>query len=610
MRFRKLTLLMWKNYRWRRHFWVWTLIEALVPVFIAIYIPYVILLKPNSWAKSTVTKYQSSFNPTNNKTFILYKTVLTNVLAYTPWNPSNQQIVENVVNILNGLSIEDYENTKKTMTVKNFSSENDLESFMFNRTACGTCIGIVFEQSSHDVFRYKLRLNDFTKTLGSRVLREKPAPAQHDVYVERGFAGIQLLLNEEFIRMQINKTDWHPPEFHPAFLEFPVPEYETSTIPRNGFITIASLSIIITSVALSIPFINAVIQEKETGVMELMKIHGVEEWMIWLSWLIHAFIVPAISLTLMTLVFKTSALSNGIELVRYVSFPALWLLFMMYSLANISFICLFCAIFHKGIVASFTFIVVLIANFLWIAFYHELNLQSTAIFIALIPASAFAIAIETVQKYELLGESFGLTSFGSIFYSVGMLLFDIVLYSLLTLYITSINPGTHGVPKKPLFFLESLLKKDEKKKESTNELQILTGTQINYNESSSSQLRPLITIKNLTKQYGSSYAISAVDLVIYENEIIAVLGHNGAGKTALLTSIAGLSSYDEGTLFYRGAELKDNLDTLRTNLGICFQEDRLFDYLSVADHLKFYAMCLIIGGIGAAKLITIDTRIV
>lgn len=80
-----------------------------------------------------------------------------------------------------------------------------------------------------------------------------------------------------------------------------------------------------------------------------MKLHGVEEWMFWLSWSIHAFIVPAISFTVMIAIFKAPIVNGKVELVRYATFPAVWLLLMLYCLANISFICMFCAIFHKGL---------------------------------------------------------------------------------------------------------------------------------------------------------------------------------------------------------------------------------------------------------------------
>lgn len=215
MRFRQFKLLMWKNYRWRRYFWIWTLIEALVPIFIAIYVPYMNFIKSTSWSKSSVTKYLASYQPVNNKSIILQKSLLIDVLVYAPWNEFNQLIVENVIKMLRKylldhviikyfpwkmhwgyctlkftyqynfmsnageIPIEDFESTTyKTLHSKNFSNEGELESFMFNNDACGSCMGIVFE-NSHNTFQYKLRLNDFIKTLEPPVVNDKPSPSQH-----------------------------------------------------------------------------------------------------------------------------------------------------------------------------------------------------------------------------------------------------------------------------------------------------------------------------------------------------------------------------------------------------------------------------------------------
>lgn len=79
-----------------------------------------------------------------------------------------------------------------------------------------------------------------------------------------------------------------------------------------------------------------------------------------------------------------------------------------------------------------------------------------------------------------------------------------------------------------------------KAKKNSEGTQKLNNTTVKYVERLSSGNKPLILIKSLSKQFESSYAIRGVDLAIYENETIVILGHYGAGKTTFLSVLAGM----------------------------------------------------------------------
>ena len=94
----------------------------------------------------------------------------------------------------------------------------------------------------------------------------------------------------------------------------------------------------------------------------------------------------------------------------------------------------------------------------------------------------------------------------------------------------------------------------------------------------------MIEIKNVTKKYGSKYALNDVSLSIGQGEIIGLFGENGAGKTTLIKSILDLIQYD-GKVTLDGEPItRKNVD--RLSLATC--EHSFFPKLSPKEHAEFY----------------------
>jgi molybdate transport system ATP-binding protein len=84
----------------------------------------------------------------------------------------------------------------------------------------------------------------------------------------------------------------------------------------------------------------------------------------------------------------------------------------------------------------------------------------------------------------------------------------------------------------------------------------------------------------------------AVDVEIHSSEVVAVVGPNGAGKTTLVKALAGLQPLDRGRVLIDGAVVEDTAAGIRLppeqrNLGVVFQEHRLFPNLSALDNVAF-----------------------
>jgi sulfate transport system ATP-binding protein len=95
-----------------------------------------------------------------------------------------------------------------------------------------------------------------------------------------------------------------------------------------------------------------------------------------------------------------------------------------------------------------------------------------------------------------------------------------------------------------------------------------------------------ITVKHLTKRFGSFVALDDVSLEVPAGELLAFLGPSGSGKTTLLRIIAGLEVADHGSVLYQDEDVTDAAVQER-NVGFVFQHYALFSHLTVFENVAF-----------------------
>lgn len=94
----------------------------------------------------------------------------------------------------------------------------------------------------------------------------------------------------------------------------------------------------------------------------------------------------------------------------------------------------------------------------------------------------------------------------------------------------------------------------------------------------------MIEVHDLNKNYGDKIALRSVSFSVNDGEIVGLIGKNGAGKSTILKSIAGLLDYDSGTIQYNGTDCKQS-PGIYQNFGILI-ECAFLDYFSAYDNLK------------------------
>lgn len=103
--------------------------------------------------------------------------------------------------------------------------------------------------------------------------------------------------------------------------------------------------------------------------------------------------------------------------------------------------------------------------------------------------------------------------------------------------------------------------------------------------------RPVISIRDLYKSFGTNHVLKGVNLDVYEGENVVVLGRSGTGKSVLIKIISGLLKQDAGTVNVLGEavnKLKDKqLRELRLKLGFSFQHSALYDSMTIRENLEF-----------------------
>ena len=99
----------------------------------------------------------------------------------------------------------------------------------------------------------------------------------------------------------------------------------------------------------------------------------------------------------------------------------------------------------------------------------------------------------------------------------------------------------------------------------------------------------MIEVQALTKCYGELTAVRALTFTVKPGEVLGLVGPNGAGKTTTLRCLAGIIPASAGTIRIAGHALAEDPVAAKRALAFFPDEPRLFDYLTVRQHLKFVA---------------------
>eukprot|EP00924_Labyrinthula_sp_SR-Ha-C_P000002 maker-scaffold_101-snap-gene-0.4-mRNA-1 protein AED:0.18 eAED:0.20 QI:0/0/0/1/0.33/0.25/4/0/1756 len=358
--------------------------------------------------------------------------------------------------------------------------------------------------------------------------------------------------------------------------------------------------------AISGPFAQLaflLIRERQVRAKEFLHISGITDVVLLSSWAvsyaIYYLVVAIVIAGVSALVFAHSSVS------------ILFLIYILFFLSVIPMSMVVSAVFTRGNLGAAAAVLV---NFG--AYIGAQSLEGVGIYV-LVPHMTFALIMKNIVGFEtLLGgvdsETINTDVNGfTVSQGIWFLLLDLVLWSLLALYLNLTLPQATENPLPFTFFVDpnywrssrKVLDEDSKKEGDADYTVPVQGVTV---EPVNDTLRQQITdgigiqIRGLSKFFssgsGTVRAVNEVDLDVYEGEILSLLGHNGAGKTSLLRILSGAYKPTKGDARVYGAQLTKSLDKIRSSLGFCPQENLLYPELTVFEHLKFYLKVKGVGG--------------
>lgn len=99
-------------------------------------------------------------------------------------------------------------------------------------------------------------------------------------------------------------------------------------------------------------------------------------------------------------------------------------------------------------------------------------------------------------------------------------------------------------------------------------------------------MEPIITLKNVFKNYGSKQVLKGIDLSVKPGEVIGYIGPNGAGKSTTVKILCGLISDFEGQVFIKGINIKEDPLTIKGMIGYVPELAELYEVLTPMEFLS------------------------
>ncbi|CAL5351927.1 hypothetical protein CsSME_00039457 [Camellia sinensis var. sinensis] len=343
--------------------------------------------------------------------------------------------------------------------------------------------------------------------------------------------------------------------------------------------------------------------EKEQKIKEGLYMMGLKDGIFYLSWFITYALQFAISSVIITLCTIGT-------LFEYSDKSVVFVYFFLFGLSAIMLSFLISTFFTRAKTA----VAVGTLSFLGAFYpYYTVNDQSSSMILkviaSLLSPTAFALGTVNFADYErahvgLRWSNIWQPSSGVNFLVCLLMMFlDTLLYCAIGLYLDKVLPNESGVRHPWNFIFQKCFRR---KKSSIKYSACSSDVSIGKASFSERVVEAIslemkqqeldgrcIQMRNLRKVYttkkGTCCAVKSLQLTLYENQILALLGHNGAGKSTTISMLVGLLSPTSGDALVLGKNILTDMDEIRKGLGVCPQNDILFSELTVKEHLEIFA---------------------
>ncbi|KAH8404862.1 hypothetical protein KR222_007399, partial [Zaprionus bogoriensis] len=455
----------------------------------------------------------------------------------------------------------------------------------------GNCFAISYEElhapRSDGNFRYSLSSNQMRTSPKKRFVNDEEINHQKDddEYIRNGFLTLQYVVDRQYMRYQEVNANYE-------ILLNSIPNLEVGTSDSYRLIFFGTLLSILFSVLLLSTFVVPFVEEKQNGLKEYLNLVTPMSFFNGLTFFLIRFVCYASFLVLTLIVaWKYGALG-------LIEFPYILALYMLYIIANMSYVYLISVCFHTVFYAKVGGLVLLIIPYM----FSFVRNWMTHLAFYLFCTNSFLEGLDVLQTFSNKQRHFaGSDLFSVIKYDSSrlfsvyiVLLFQTILYAALYNYLVCVFPGPGGL-KRPLFFIlnVSLQFRMPNLKIIYNSLPLQPETykKRQRNEyTTSPRGTHAIIISDLCKKFQTSkretYIADHLDMTINNKEITVLLGHNGAGKTTMMNMIMGLVPKDSGKIVVCSER---DVASYRHLIGFCPQHSVFMSYMTCQQHLEFFS---------------------
>ncbi|KAK7101563.1 hypothetical protein V1264_019927 [Littorina saxatilis] len=601
--FRQVKLLLWKNLLLQRRKKCVSVFEIFFPVFFAVIFMFIrYLAKPEFhddpvyYPPDDIFEMHNGFTaPTNNYTVDL----MTCELGFAP-NHSSLFVV--MTKVASRIHPNDTACANMTPELKPFATEADLTAY-YKINSEKMKMAVVFRGSNHSraalspdlhlVIRQNSEYNDQWNTRDILPYFQMGPRSQLDPDYSQ-VVKLQMLVGsavvEEWsgqnvsVRWQTNRMPY------PPYLFDGMVQVLMTMIP--AFIMLSFMLPVI-------QYIKGIVYEKERKLKESMKLMGLLPSAHWAAWFFTCMIFMVITMAIYTVFLGVSFTDHGPAIGN--GDVTLFFVFMLvYAVAIVTYCFMISAMIQKANIAAVVGGLVyfgLYIPYIFLNLRYETLTYSEKMALGLLFNSAMALGMKVIGLYVGTGEGISWSTIAepatpddnfSFLDVLIMLLVDSAIHLTVTWYLDNVRPGEFGVPKPFYFpFTKSYWCGPTSQYKDTG---FALNTDDEHFESEPQGLKAGISVDKLRKEFGKNkVAVNNVSLKMYEGQITVLLGHNGAGKTTTMFMLTGFLPPSSGTATINGLDIRNDMDTIRHNLGLCPQHNILFDAMTVEEHLDFFA---------------------
>ncbi|KAG7396498.1 hypothetical protein PHYBOEH_002205 [Phytophthora boehmeriae] len=344
------------------------------------------------------------------------------------------------------------------------------------------------------------------------------------------------------------------------------------------------------------------LMEKETRSRELMRIIGARDSELFGGWVLAY---------LPILVLATVLQAVGAHVMLFPSSDAklLFIFFFTFATSSFGYGYLISTVFSRARAGSLVGMAIFFMMFFVSFSFNEGTSVAKRTVAALLPPISLSQGISVVAELESFGvgvnrdNAYELIKNFRFANAIGMQVLDTLLYILLGKYCEKVVPQEFGVAEKWYFFLmkkfwfpqtSQLVPTEAQINEETGNMVANSDAvePVRYDLKQQEKNDRAVSIAGLRKEFavhgGTKIAVHGLHLKFYEGEITCLLGHNGAGKTTVISMLTGMTPPTSGDAWVRGHSVVTGMRLIRRSLGYCPQHSVLYPTLTVKEHLLFY----------------------